>query len=402
MNEFRRAFVTFFVSLKLTVALMALSIVLVFWATLAQVKLGVWGVQEEFFRTFFVLGKFPGTDILVPLFPGGYFIGGLLLINLIAAHVQRFTLSWKKSGIFLTHAGLILLLVGELLTSLWQEDFQMRLDEGQTRNYSESLRASELAIVDVTDPQWDDVVAIPAERMAKTPELQHPRLPFRVITRAFYPNAFVEQAPPEGPGPATPDVPVRATRDIGLKAVVRPQPITYRDNERNWATAFVELVGPEGSLGTWMVSTLLLQAQTFDYGGRTWRLQMRLERNYKPFSLTLIDFSHDRYAGTEIPKNFSSRLRLATESGRDDREVLIYMNNPLRYAGLTFYQASFDNNDKTTVLQVVRNPSWILPYVSCILISLGLTIQFGIHLVGFARKRAAKTAVPSNAVRVAR
>ena len=115
-----------------------------------------------------------------------------------------------------------------------------------------------------------------------------------------------------------------------------------------------------------------------------------MQRAYRPFSLTLLKFNHDVYAGTDIPKNFSSRIRLKTPDGRDDREVLIYMNNPLRYAGLTFYQASFEpGNDKVTILQVVRNPSWQLPYLACTLLALGLLVQFGIHLVGFIRKRAA-------------
>lgn len=74
-RELRDSFVQFFVSLRLTVVLLALSIVLVFWATLAQVQLGIWGVQEHFFRTFFVLGHIPNTEIPVPLFPGGYFLG---------------------------------------------------------------------------------------------------------------------------------------------------------------------------------------------------------------------------------------------------------------------------------------------------------------------------------------
>jgi hypothetical protein len=68
------------------------------------------------------------------------------------------------------------------------------------------------------------------------------------------------------------------------------------------------------------------------------------------------------------------------------------MNNPLRYQGLTFYQAGFDNNDRTTVFQVVRNPSWVLPYVACTLMTLGLMVQFGIHLVAFIRRRAAGAA----------
>jgi hypothetical protein len=114
---------------------------------------------------------------------------------------------------------------------------------------------------------------------------------------------------------------------------------------------------------------------------------LRVQRAYYPSSLTLINFTHDRYAGTEIPKNFSSSLRLTTPEGRDDREVLIRMNEPLRYAGLTFYQAGFENDDLTSILQVVRNPSWLIPYIACALMTLGLTLQFGMHLVGFIGRR---------------
>ena len=155
---------------------------------------------------------------------------------------------------------------------------------------------------------------------------------------------------------------------------------------------FVELIGPEGTLGTWLLSPQLPAPQTLDYGGHSWRLALRAERAYKPFSLTLLKFTHDVYLGTDIPKNYSSRLRLTTPDGQEDREVLIYMNNPLRYAGLTFYQASFDpSNDHNTILQVVRNPGWLLPYVSCVMMTLGLVVQFGLHLLGFIHKR--RTAV---------
>jgi hypothetical protein len=116
-------------------------------------------------------------------------------------------------------------------------------------------------------------------------------------------------------------------------------------------------------------------------------MALRPTRAYKPYSLTLLKFSHDRYMGTEIPKNFASKVRLHSADGSTDREALIYMNNPLRYDGLTFYQAGFDNNDTTTILQVVRNPSWLLPYIACIMMGLGLNIQFGIHLFAFANKR---------------
>jgi hypothetical protein len=382
MRDLWDSFVKFFVSLQLTVVLLALSIVLIFAATLDQVHLGVWAVQEKYFRTFFVLWNVKGFP--VPVFPGGYFIGGLLLLNLITAHVCRFKLSWKKSGILLTHAGLILLLVGELLTGLWQEEFQMRLDEGQTRNYAESYRANELAIVNATDPNWDEVVAVPEKRLASGEPLQHAKLPFRVITRAYYPNATVQMRDQLTNAPAAP-----ATRDIGARLALFPMAVTYKQDERNFPAAVIELVGPEGSLGTWLVSTMLIEPQTFDYAGNTWRLALRFKRNYQPYSLTLLKFSHDRYPGTDIPKNFSSKIHLRTADGGTDRDVLIYMNNPLRFAGRTFYQAGFDNNDRTTVLQVVRNPSWLLPYVACAMMGLGLVLQFGLHLLGFFAKRRA-------------
>jgi len=370
----------FFVSLKLTVGLLVLGMLLVFAATLDQTNLGIWGIQQKWFRAFVVFHEVHG--VALPLFPGGYLLGGLLLINLLAAHLDRFKLSWRKAGIFLTHAGLLLLLVGELLSGLWQEDFNLRLSAGDTKNYAESYRFNELAITDTTDPKFDEVVTIPEAMLARHESIQHPKLPFRVVIKAYYPNAFLQLRAADAP-------PSLATAGLGLGIVAAPQPMTYKQDEINTPAAYVAFAAPDGAPGTFLVSTGLVEPQRFDYAGRSWKITLRAKRIYRPFSLTLLKFSHDRYAGTDIPKNFSSRIRLTTPDGRDDREVLIYMNNPLRYAGLTFYQAGFENNDRTTILQVVRNPSWVLPYIACSLMALGLVGQFGIHLVGFVQKRRA-------------
>jgi len=409
-----RQFRDFFVSLKLTVVLLSLSIILIFWATLAQVQLGIWGVQEKFFHTLFVLGKIPGTDLPVPVFPGGYFLGGLLLVNLLAAHLSRFRLEWKKAGIQLAHLGLILLLLGELVTSLLQVESNMRIEEGGTQHYSESYRRNELAILDTTHPDYNEVVAIPEAVLADGGTIQNPKLPFQIRIRDFYPNAALrmrDAAPlpefatsvagsakgagsrpeqnsgqiPGGQQAATGPI---ATAGVGPRIAVTPLRLTYKQDERNAPAAHLEFVGPDGSLGTWLVSPVLSVPQTFAYAGRTWEIALRFKRYYHPFQIKLLDFAHDKYPGTEIPKNFSSRIRLRTDDARQDREVLIYMNNPLRHAGLTFYQASFERGDKVSILQVVRNPGWVLPYVSCIMMGLGLLLQFGLHLTGFIRKRA--------------
>ena len=108
---------------------------------------------------------------------------------------------------------------------------------------------------------------------------------------------------------------------------------------------------------------------------------------YLGYSVTLKDFRHDVYAGTDIPKNFSSLVQLRDPTRGEDREVLIYMNQPLRYAGKAFYQASFGKNDTLSILQVVENPGWLLPYISCVLVGIGLIVHFGISLRRGLRRR---------------
>jgi len=64
------------------------------------------------------------------------------------------------------------------------------------------------------------------------------------------------------------------------------------------------------------------------------------------------------------------------------------MNHPLRYGGKTFYQASFGKGDALSVLQVVRNPGWLIPYLSCALVALGLALHFGKKLSASLRNAA--------------
>jgi len=393
MNEFSRQFRDFFVSLKLTVVLLALGIVLIFWATLDQTDLGVWGVQQKFFHSFFVLEKIPGTEIPAPVFPGGYFIGGLLFLNLIFAHVYRFRYSWRKTGIWLTHVGLMLLLVGELLSGLWQQDFQMTFKVGESKNYSESFRDNELAVTDVTDPKTDAVVAIPEQLLARGETVQHPRLPFRVVPRLYYPNADIQ---PPGTNPNAPQSLATQGPPMVRQYTPVPLPLTYKEDERNVPVAYVELVGPNGPLGTWLVYPDL-PPQHFDFGGRSWKIALRVARHYEPYSLTLLKVTNDIFPGSDIPKNFASRVRLQSADGRDNHEVVIYMNNPLRYRGLTYFQYQMDSAKEESVLQVVKNPSWTLPYVACVTMGLGLVFQFCLHLFGFARRRAAAGLKPAQA-----
>src|SRR5215831_2625436 len=70
--------ILFFSSLRLTVVCLGLGLVLVFVGTLAQVDLGLLKAQNEFFRSFLIYWQPKGVAWRIPVFPGGYLVGGLL------------------------------------------------------------------------------------------------------------------------------------------------------------------------------------------------------------------------------------------------------------------------------------------------------------------------------------
>ena len=371
-------------SLRLTVVLLSLSMVLIFFGTLDQVHLGIHAAQAKYFRSLFVVWQPAGSGWSIPIFPGGYLIGTLLFINLVAAHGARFKLTANKIGIFIIHAGVVVLLLGELFTGLFAKESAMRMDIGTAQTYSEAPRETELAVIDTTSKDDDLVVAVPESLLARAGVIQHPALPFTLKIVKFMANAALamrSRAPDAAPS--------LATTGIGPNVVATEIPRTVKQDERDLTTVLVQINTVQGPLGTWLVSNALGAPQSFTYEGHTYQLSMRQKRYYKPFTIKLLDFRHDIYPGTDIPKNFSSRIRLIDSRQKEDRDVLIYMNSPLRYNGYTFYQAGFDNNDKTSILQVVKNPTFLLPYIACGLVGTGLLTQFSMHLVGFLRRRRA-------------
>jgi hypothetical protein len=378
-----RKIVDLFTSLKLTIVCLAAGMALIFAGTLAQVHLGIHEAQQRYFQSWVVWWPAEGRGFKFPVFPGGHLIGAVLLVNLIAAHAKRFRWAWRKLGIHLTHAGLIIMLAGGLFTDLFAVESFVQLRRGDTKNYSEDQRHVELAVIDTTDNELDQVTAVPEAALRRNRMIDHWSLPFRIGVRNFYPNARLKMLADAGEGTR----PI-ANQGPGAMIAVQPVPRAIAQDERDVPAAAIEILPKDGgSLGTWLVSDGLGAPQTFSCGGRQWAIAMRTARYYKPYSVTLQKFTHERYAGTEIPKNFASKVTLIDAERNVNRDVLIYMNHPLRYRGETFYQAGFQKDDSATILQVVHNPSFLAPYVACIIVAAGLLVQFGFHLAGFARQR---------------
>lgn len=429
--------IKFWTSLRLTVVLLAFAILLVFVGTVAQADEGLFQAQTQYFKSFFVgvsLHPFQFTGIsmfglrIPVVLPGGYLIGFMLLINLIAAQVARFQFTRKKLGIYIAHAGIILLLVGQLTTDILSRETVMQLYEGQTKSYAESPSNYELVFSTPTDGNQDEEIVIPGRVLARGGEIKNAALPFSIRVQNYWHNSIASfRAPMIQTGPPLTTNGIAQDFDFARTAD------TKRMDDKNVPTALIEIAVSNGSLGEWVASgwsgddtlvsslwrsyagqmgaqmaekivTRILQPQSFEAGGKKYSFTLRPERVYMPYSLTLLKATHSVYPGTDIPKDFRSRVRLDNANTDEHREVEIYMNEPLRYAGLTFYQYQMDAGAETrqegrtasSAFQVVRNPGWLTPYIGCILVAAGLVIQFMYHLVGFVGKRKSSAAQPAS------
>jgi hypothetical protein len=371
-------------SLRLTITCMAALMVLVIACTLAQVHLGTFGAVKIYMRSWLVYWDIPGTVLSLPVFPGGALAGFVLAVNLLAAQGRRLELSWKKSGLWVVHSGLILLVVGEFVTGMYQRDDRLSFEVGETTNYVFSPREVELAVVDTIDPGFDEVYSVPGSLLARSSEVRVPGTPLTIRVRRFMENSQLSKL--------APGEKAEASSGVGTQVSAREVPPVTSDDAANQAAALVEPLAGGRTYGTWLVSNGLGAPQSFVHEGHSYALSMRERREYLPYALTLRQFKHDVYPGTDIPKNFSSMVHLSSPRTGEGRDVLIYMNQPLRYAGKAFYQASFGKNDTLSVLQVVSNPGWLLPYISCVLVTVGLLLHFGISLRRWVRGQPARLA----------
>lgn len=405
-------------SLQLTVVLFALSTVLVFFGTVAMMNQSLWTVVDEYFRStyvwipldlirqfgivFFDLSKdgkpWPGAM----LFPGGWLLGAVMLANLIAAHLVRFKVSWKRSGIIITHLGVIVLMVGELITGLYAVESTMMIRVGETASFVDVSREYEIAVTEKSNPEFDTVTTIPQHFFRNPGMIETDQLPFRIEVQEFWKNTNEERLM-QAPAPAPEVFPVtlpgganmwfrlsQAKEGAGVDTDVRGDipsvrvKILAKNSDQELGSFLLSL---------WAYDNFELNRRVFQFpntevtvDGKTYRLLLRNKRVDKPYSIKLLEFEHGKYPGTDIPKDFASTVLVTDKETGDDREVRIWMNNPLRHAGDSLFQHAVLFEDSGTVLQVVRNPGRLLPYISCLMVTLGMIVHFGIRLSGFLQK----------------
>lgn len=108
------------------------------------------------------------------------------------------------------------------------------------------------------------------------------------------------------------------------------------------------------------------------FGNQTWVL---------PFSLKLNKFQLDRYPGSMSPSSFSSEITLFDQENNLEKPYRIFMNNILEYKGYRFYQSSYDQDEKGTILSVNHD------YWGTIVTYIGYFLLFGSLIVSLFTKK---------------
>ncbi|MFB6343099.1 cytochrome c biogenesis protein CcsA [Saccharicrinis sp. FJH62] len=94
-----------------------------------------------------------------------------------------------------------------------------------------------------------------------------------------------------------------------------------------------------------------------------------------PFSVQLKDFDLERYPGSHSPSSYASDVVLNDPQNNTSFPFRIYMNHILKYDGFRFFQSSYDQDEKGTILSVSHD-YWgtFVSYLGYFLLGLGMVL----------------------------
>jgi hypothetical protein len=383
----------FFASLKLAVlSLITLASVLAY-ATFFESRHGTHAAQEWIYRS-----------------PAFAFLLAALGANVLCAALIRFRWDdrqkgWARwqTGFVITHAGLLVVLLGSWITLQTSDEGQVMLLENETTD--QMVRTDHSVIrVQALDPKTGEP--------QRGQELE---LPFRpgafswgspagvvrqdVLTEHGDPVRLVVKGYLAA---SSPPVWVEDARAPGrLKKIYAPFDLPGNQADAGIPACLIELQVDNDRRELWLRRKDDIDDPLFEdlvVGGHPYRLAFDFERRSIDFDLTLVDFAMGTDPGTQAASTYTSRVVVNDRGhGVEDKAATITMNEPLWYRGKTFYQQSYrelrdartgrKTGYKKSVLQVGIDPFWGVKYAGCLTVVLGMFVQFAMRAGVFSASR---------------
>ncbi len=350
--------------------------------------------------------------------------GACALVLLLGANL----LFEKRGGIVVLHFGVALLMISELQVDMQAKENMLSLAEGDSASFVRDIRVRELAIISQKNEQKDSVIVVPESRLelaagyaAKEKDggkqgdefsgSLNPNqivtlndMPFDIAVRRFYRNSVLRSM--------LPDDKLRTDAGLGKFSVAKElPPVTGMQENNDTSAVYLDLVEKDTKkvLHSMLVSQNASElrgvplAEAATIGGKDYHFYLRFQRSYQPYSVKLIDVSRTNYIGTSTPRDYRSVIEITEPGSSESERFSLWMNNPLRFKGETFYQTghqALGDGLEMTTLSVVNNQGWMLPYIACMIAMFGMFAQFGQTLIRFLDRTVAvpgATPIPAGA-----
>lgn len=333
--------------------------------TLAQRWIGLHEAYKLFFSSFvFWAGPFP--------LPGAYILTGLLTVSLLIKFL--FFSPWKKpyAGIYIAHLGVLVLLLGGLLSAFLAREGYLLIPEGSANAYVYDYHQRNLLIA----KEGSAVQIISFQKVKAGRPLHIEETPFILKIIQTCDNCEIKARSEKNENPALP------FQGMARFVALEPKP-RQKQAESNLSALRFTIQGTAAADGTYIVFEDMPKPVEIKTSQGIYKIFFGKEQRMLPFSLKLLDFQKENYPGTDMPKAYYSDV--VVQDGALEFPARIEMNKPLRYRGYTFYQSSFEQTPETeiTVLSVVENKGRLFPYISTSLIAAGLIV----HLLSMMKKR---------------
>jgi len=233
----------------------------------------------------------------------------------------------------------------------------------------DSLKLSSMDTIRTMDMQGKDaLVYLPGIEVAGSQKMVLRTMGIALVVKQFLPAAKVVAIPGNG----TP---------TGENALT----VQLNDNQKQ------QLV----TLWTSTQNDTPKNSGTFE--GINYRMWIGPEETVLPFSLKLNDFVLTRYPGSNSPSSYESLVTLTDNEQGVNKDYKIFMNNVLKHRGYRFYQSSYDQDEKGTVLSVNHDVTGTtLTYLGYFLLFLGILISIfnpKSYFYGLMKRAAAGTSV---------
>jgi len=346
--------------------------VLVFFGTIAQKDIGLYASQMKYFSTYyFILFDY------IPL-PGGRLTLIIMTVNLASSLFKKTLWKMKKVGVIILHIGGLLLLVGGGVTAQFSSEGNMVINEGGNVDFVDDYHRMELCLVNISLEDSLEYIVFDDELLSEGQIINYERLGVKIEIISRIENTRIQNRVTLGD----------SIYKGFLKEFVLLPKEPDKENTQNRPSIIFRVRGSDNnSDGIYGLFLGQRDLDIFDFKENQYFTEFRRERSYLPFSIELLDFKKVLHPGTNVAKSFSSEINLI--ESKVPRRVLIQMNEPLRHQGYTFFQASFieELDGEATVLAVVKNYGRLFPYISSIIMSIGLLVHLMVNLPKMIKKK---------------